>query len=166
METALSLASRFLPKGHKRKRSIQDTSVDLSKMKMAISHAISLKEELAGIQETEAEMEAVMEHVHALQKILESAKKPKKQVCKLFSPSAISMERINFSSLSKKDLSNLGISKKKLIFNTESINELLSLPRGPSIAPEFTSLNARLDEIYDHVNMDVRVGRPYNESHR
>jgi hypothetical protein len=39
-------------------------------------NGISLKEELDGIQETEAEMEAVTEHVHALQKILESAKKP------------------------------------------------------------------------------------------
>lgn len=65
-------------KGHKRKRSIQDTSVDLNKMKMAMNHLISLKEELDGIQETEGEMEVVIEHVHALQKILESAKKPNK----------------------------------------------------------------------------------------
>ena len=62
-------------KGHKRKRSIQDTPVDLNKMKMALNHLSSLKEELDGIQETEGEMEAVMEHVHALQKILETAKK-------------------------------------------------------------------------------------------
>jgi hypothetical protein len=63
-------------KGHKRKRSIQDTPVDLSKMKIAMNHLIFLKEELDGIQETEGEMNAVMEHVHSLQKILESAKKP------------------------------------------------------------------------------------------
>jgi hypothetical protein len=76
-----SIISRMSAKGHKRKRSIHDTPVDLSKMKMAISHLASLKEELDGIQETEVEMESVMEHVHALQKILESAKKP---VCTTF----------------------------------------------------------------------------------
>ena len=70
-------------KGHKRKHSIQDTPVDLSKMKMAMNHLVSLKEELDGIQETEGEMDAVMEHVHALEKILENAKKP---VCKAISP--------------------------------------------------------------------------------
>jgi len=48
-------------------------------MQMVLGHINSLKEELDSIQETEGEMEAVMEHIHALQKILESAKMP---VCK------------------------------------------------------------------------------------
>jgi division protein CdvB (Snf7/Vps24/ESCRT-III family) len=46
-------------------------------MKIAMNHLIFLKEELDDIQETEGEMSAVMpEHIYALQKILESAKKP------------------------------------------------------------------------------------------
>ena len=75
------------------------------------------------------------------------------------------MKRISFSSVSKKDLSNLGISRKKLGFNTEGVNELLSRPSDLSITEEFASLNARIDEIFGHVNMDVRVSHPYNKSH-
>ena len=63
-------------KDHKHKRSIEDTPLDLSKMKIAMKHLVSIKEELDGIQETEGEMEAVMKHVQALEKILENAKKP------------------------------------------------------------------------------------------
>ena len=61
---------------HNRKRSLQDTPVDLSKMGMALNHLIALKEELDGIEETEKEMDSVMEHVHALEEILSRAKKP------------------------------------------------------------------------------------------
>jgi hypothetical protein len=43
-------------RAHKRKRSLQDTRVDLSKMRMALHHLDALKEELDGIEETEEEM--------------------------------------------------------------------------------------------------------------
>jgi len=129
-------------KGHKRKRSIQDSPVDLSKMKMAMNHLVSLKEELDGIQETEGEMDAVMEHVHALQKILENAKKP----------------RLNFSSTTKKDLENLGVTGKDFDFIPEGIDKLLSKSNAPDIVDEFKSLLVRLNEIYDHVNMDFEAG--------
>jgi hypothetical protein len=61
-------------KGHKRKRNIH-----LGKMKMALNHLVSLKEELDGFQETEV----VMEHIHALRKMLESAEKPVRKVLSL-----------------------------------------------------------------------------------
>lgn len=66
---------------HKRKRSLQDSPVDLSKMKVALHRLNALKEELDGVEETEAELGAVMEHVAALEEILNSAKKP---VCHVF----------------------------------------------------------------------------------
>ena len=63
-------------KSHKRKRSLQDSPVDLTKMKMAMQRVQALREELAGIEETEGEMEALMTHVNSLEEILCSAKKP------------------------------------------------------------------------------------------
>ena len=62
-------------KSHKRKRSIQDTPVDLTKMQLARQQLTALQQELAGIQETEKEMEELMTHLDALQEILGTAKK-------------------------------------------------------------------------------------------
>jgi hypothetical protein len=45
-------------------------------MKMAMQRVRALKEELAGIEETEGEVEALMTHVNSLEDILRSAKKP------------------------------------------------------------------------------------------
>jgi len=61
---------------HKRKRSLQDSTVDLSKMRMTLNHLGALKEELDGIEETEEELHTISEHVLALENILKSAKKP------------------------------------------------------------------------------------------
>lgn len=63
-------------RGHKRKRSLQDSTVDLSKMRMALSRLDALKEELDGIEETEVELHTISEHVLALENILKGAKKP------------------------------------------------------------------------------------------
>ena len=49
--------------GHKRKRSIQDTPINLNKIWTAMLHLQVLKEELADIEETEGEVEALMAHV-------------------------------------------------------------------------------------------------------
>ncbi|KAF8313735.1 hypothetical protein F5887DRAFT_1151878 [Amanita rubescens] len=51
----------------KRKRSIQDTPVDLTKMQLTRQRLSALQEELSGIEETETEMEEIMKHVDALQ---------------------------------------------------------------------------------------------------
>jgi hypothetical protein len=57
--------------------------------------------------------------------------------------------------MTKKDLEKLGIIRKRLAFHPEGVNELLSKSNPSSIGDEFISLNTRLNEIYDHVNMDV-----------
>ncbi len=63
-------------RSHKRKRSLQDSTVDLSKMSMALTRLEALKDELEGIEETEAELRTISEHVLALENILRGAKKP------------------------------------------------------------------------------------------
>ena len=73
--------------GHKRKRVIQDTPVDLSKMRVAMELLDSLEEELSGIKETEVEMDALMEHAKSLQNILENAKKTVRSFFSTFAPS-------------------------------------------------------------------------------
>ena len=63
-------------RSHKRKRSLQDSPVDLSKMRMALNRLDALKAELDGIEETEEELQTISTHVQALQDILRGAKKP------------------------------------------------------------------------------------------
>lgn len=59
-----------------RKRSLEDSPVDLSTMRMVLSRLEALTEELDGIQETEEELDIISEHVDALEHILKGAKKP------------------------------------------------------------------------------------------
>ena len=80
-QTALYYPPYMSERGHKRKRSLQDSIVDLSKMRMALSRLDALKEELDGIEETEVELHTISEHVLALENILKGAKKP---VCVTF----------------------------------------------------------------------------------
>ena len=62
--------------GHKRKRSLQDSPVNLTTMQVARKQLLALQEELSGIQEIElSEMEEIMKHVDALAVILGSGKK-------------------------------------------------------------------------------------------
>lgn len=60
---------------HKRKRSLHDAPLDLSKVQLAQQRLGALKEELSGIEETTEEMEQIMTHVDALQDILKTTKK-------------------------------------------------------------------------------------------
>ena len=60
---------------HKRKRSLQDSTVDLSKMRMALNRLEALKEELDGIEETEDELCIVLKHITAVEDTLKGAKK-------------------------------------------------------------------------------------------
>lgn len=60
---------------HMHKRSLQDSTVDISKMRMALNHLRALKEELDGIEETEEELDNISEHVLALEDILNGARK-------------------------------------------------------------------------------------------
>jgi hypothetical protein len=61
---------------HKHKRTLQDSSIDLSKVRTALTRLAALKDELDGIEETEEELHTISEHVVALENILTSAKKP------------------------------------------------------------------------------------------
>ncbi|KAF8071973.1 hypothetical protein FPV67DRAFT_1560692 [Lyophyllum atratum] len=77
---------------HKRKRSLQDSTVDLSKMRMALNRLEALKEELDGIEETEEELHNISDHVLALENILKGAKKPPAKVNELTSGLATNAE--------------------------------------------------------------------------
>ncbi|KDQ55015.1 hypothetical protein JAAARDRAFT_134414 [Jaapia argillacea MUCL 33604] len=116
--------------GHKRKRSLQESTVDLTKMTMALQRLNSLKEELDGIEETEQEMGAVMEHVEALEEILNIAKKPVLELLKL------------------------GVTRKRLVFSSDKLDRLAD-GLTPKAQTEVPKLRARLLDIYAHVNMDV-----------
>ena len=61
---------------HKRKRSLQDSPVDLSKMRMALHRLEALRAELDDIEETKEELDGISKHILALEKILKGAKKP------------------------------------------------------------------------------------------
>ena len=63
-------------RGHKRKRSLQDSPIDVSKMRMALNRLDALKAELDGIQETEEELDGISKHDLALEDILTGAMKP------------------------------------------------------------------------------------------
>jgi hypothetical protein len=63
-------------RGLKRSRSLQDSPVDLSKIRMALNHLEAIKEELGGIEETEEELHTISDHVVALKNILKGAKVP------------------------------------------------------------------------------------------
>jgi len=60
---------------HKRKRSLQDSPVDISKMRKLTARLEALREELTAIEETEEEIQHDMEHVNALDAILKEGKK-------------------------------------------------------------------------------------------
>lgn len=60
---------------HKGKRSIQDTPIDVSRMRRLTSQLEALREELQGVDETEAEMAEVIKHVNLLETLLKESKK-------------------------------------------------------------------------------------------
>ena len=61
---------------HKRKRSLQDSSVGVLKMSKTLEQLRALAAEFEEIEETEHEMLTIMEHVHKLEEILKTAKFP------------------------------------------------------------------------------------------
>ncbi|KAJ7731424.1 hypothetical protein DFH07DRAFT_755635 [Mycena maculata] len=116
--------------GHKRKRSLQDSPVDLTLMQQARKCLVALQEELDGVVETTSEITAIMTQVDALQAILGTAKKPT-------------------------DLMNVGIQRKFLQFDATQLHNLLTHKRA---APDeqIRQLCTRIARIYRHVSMRVR----------
>ncbi|KAJ7715910.1 hypothetical protein DFH07DRAFT_862573 [Mycena maculata] len=127
-------------KGHKRKRSLQDSPVDLTVMQKARSCLLSLQEELEGIEETAGEISAIMAQVEVLQRILGTAKKPK----------------LSFSSVSKSDLKNVGIERKFLQIQTDKLEALLKV--GNARDSHIQQLCSRISRIYRHVSMRFEPG--------
>ncbi|KAH8995649.1 Flavinator of succinate dehydrogenase-domain-containing protein [Lactarius akahatsu] len=125
----------------KRKRSLKDSTVDFSKMRMVLNQIDALKDELYGIEETEEEMRNISEQVLQLEKILEGAKKPKK----------------SFSTVLLEELEMAGVQEKRLVFDPVKLTDLtngLTTEAGSQIA----DLHARIKEIYACVNMDYEPG--------
>lgn len=148
-------------RSHKRKRSLQDSPVDLTKMKMAMQRVQALREELAGIEETEGEMEALVTHVNSLEEILRSAKKPVRAFLLVTGrgrivANASADQRISFSSVSRVDLLNLGVARQRLVFLPECVTKMVSNME-PRIINEIRCLRSRIQDIYRYVNMDVSL---------
>ncbi|KAF8345411.1 hypothetical protein F5887DRAFT_1061787 [Amanita rubescens] len=119
----------------KRKRSLQDSSVDLSKMRMALNYLEALKEELDGIEETEEELRTISEHFTALEDILNGAKKP----------------RVTFSTVSSEDLKKAGVKRNFCAREKTDLTKELTSDAEAQIA----DLHTRIKDIYAGVNMDV-----------
>jgi len=123
-----------------RKRSLQDTLVNLSKMRTALRRLDALKAELDGIEGIEEELDSISKHVLALENILRGAKKP----------------RVTFSTVKLEDLKRGGVIRKRLIFNPKKVTKLAKAPTMPTVEAEIIDLHSRIKKIYAHVNMDVR----------
>ncbi|KAF8961191.1 hypothetical protein BDZ97DRAFT_1921569 [Flammula alnicola] len=128
-------------RGHKRKRSLQDSPVDLSKMRMALNRLEALTEELDGIEETEEELRTILDHVLALENILKGAKKP----------------RATFSTVASEDLKKAGVMRKRLIFEHAKVTELAK-GLTTNAEAEIADLYSRIKKIYARVNMDYEPG--------
>lgn len=127
-------------KAHKRKRGLQDSPVDLGKMAAAKSRLSALEEELEGIEETAVELQAIMEHVDALDEILAKAKKP----------------RLGFSSVNEDHLRSLGVKKGWLTF-TSLLEDRVANMDQITVSAVMT-LCDRIQEIYAYVNQDSEPG--------
>ena len=149
-------------RGHKRKRSLQDAPIDLSKMRVALNLLDALKEDLDGIQETEGELDSISKHILALEDILKGAKKP---VCPMSITScAILMmsQRVTFSTVKTEDLKRAGVVRKRLAFEAAKVTELAKALTTNAEA-EILDLHSRIKKIYARVNMDVCP--PYSPLH-
>lgn len=71
----ISHASNFilfdLAMGHKRKRSLQEVNLDISKMTLALQHMRALKDDLGEVEETEDVISSIMQHICKLEDILQ-----------------------------------------------------------------------------------------------
>ena len=156
-----NLILRFMST-HKRKRSLQDSTdstIGLSRMRMALNRLDALKAELDEIEQTEEEMLAISEHVLELENILRGhgVKKPVCCIFLVFCASVIMMlQRTAFSTVTLEDLKKAGIKRKCLCFEPQKVAALVrELTMNAEI--EIADLYSRIKKIYAHVNMDVRL---------
>ncbi|TFY52650.1 hypothetical protein EVG20_g10461 [Dentipellis fragilis] len=121
---------------HRRKRSLQESHVDLSKTNTALYRLRQLQAELEGIEETEAEMAAVMKHVNALEDILNDL-----------------TERIDFSAFNNNDL-QVWYKGWLLRFQEELVDRARAFRRMYVVL----ELRWNILQIYNHVDMDHGAG--------
>ncbi|KIJ42161.1 hypothetical protein M422DRAFT_60388 [Sphaerobolus stellatus SS14] len=145
-------------RGHKRKRSLQDSSVDLSKMRMALNRLEALKEELDGIEETEEELQTISDHVLALETILKGAKNQYVPYSSRDVLLLIMLQRVTFSTVTSEDLKKAGVTRKPLYFDPAKV---IQLAEGLTMnaEAEIVDLYSRIKKIYARVNMDVSGSR-------
>ncbi|KAK7685373.1 hypothetical protein QCA50_011235 [Cerrena zonata] len=130
-------------KGRKRKRSIQDVPINMNKMRKMLETFKTLKDELYDIDETEIELGSVKQHLDSLETILRGAKKPK----------------LNFSSLTLKDLTEIGVGDGLLDIDLEVISGRVSAKmQEPMFQAACTDLSREMVDIYTHVNMQYEAG--------
>ncbi|KAJ7630064.1 hypothetical protein DFH06DRAFT_1337977 [Mycena polygramma] len=100
----------------KRKRSLYDTPVDPNVVQQALISVRALQEELDEVDETSDIMQSIMERLQLLETILGKAKKPKR----------------GFSSVTKVDLKNLGVQRRRLEFDSVQLGKLVNENRTAS----------------------------------
>ena len=141
---------------HKRKRSLQDSPVDLSKMRMALNRLEALKEELDGIEETEEELHTIPDHVLALENILKDVKKPVRCIFLELCTTINDAPESDFLNSSSEDLKKAGVARKRLAFEPAKVTELTK-GLTTNAEAEIVDLHSRIKKIYARVNMDVRL---------
>ena len=140
---------------HKRKRNLQDSPVDISKMRILTTSLEALREELSGIDETEEEMEEVIKHVNELDCILKEAKRVVRSKCSCLS----CWQKVTFSNATLLELTNLQVKDGFLVFDNATVRRLSAEPKPDLVEKELQDLHARLRKIYNRVNMNVRPCR-------
>ncbi|KAH9953291.1 hypothetical protein BC827DRAFT_1387278 [Russula dissimulans] len=109
-------------------------------MQLARQRLSALQEELRGIEETEAEMAGIMEHVDALQDILGSTKKLK--------PS--------FPSVSRSHLTEMGLKRKSFVLNDDALDGRIKTSRIDSKHTD--DLCLQLTRIYHSTSRRFEAG--------
>ncbi|KAH9040066.1 hypothetical protein EDB85DRAFT_2140703 [Lactarius pseudohatsudake] len=130
----------------KRKHSLNDLTVDPSRMRRVLNHLDAFKDALYGIEETvetEEQMHTISEHVVRLENILKGATGKKL--------------KMSFSTVSLKDLEMAGVQGKRLVFDPVKITNLTNRLTMDTDS-QIVDLHARIKEIYACINMDYAPG--------
>lgn len=116
-------------KNHKRKRSIQDTPVEPTKMQLARRRLSALQEELSGIEETKTENRNGGDHearrcVTGYSWQCQEARELNRKI--LVSLVSRTHQKISFSSVQRSDLSSMGLERKPFRFNDAALEACIA----------------------------------------
>ncbi|KAH8923643.1 hypothetical protein BT69DRAFT_1319406 [Atractiella rhizophila] len=129
-------------RGYKRgRRSLEESTVDLAKMRSLVQSLNSVKEDLEGIEETATAISQLKHDIEILEALLERA--PKKKIA--------------FSSLQFKDLEPIGVkSSGVLVFKNDQIKKVAASI--PDLDKESDALVRSLEEIHCCFSMEFEAG--------